>query len=236
MLKVDNIVTYYGDIRVLHGVSIEVGDKEIVSIIGSNGAGKSTLMNNIAGIVPVKSGSIQFDGEELTKMKGHHIVQKGVVQIPEGREVFANMTVLENLEMGSYTIKRSKIEMKNKLEEMYELFPRLQERRSQKAGSLSGGEQQMVAIARGLMADPKLLMCDEPSLGLAPVVVEDMFDIFVRVNKQMGIPILIVEQNAYMALNISQRCYVMENGEIRVTGDSKELAKSDVIINAYPGG
>lgn len=236
MLKVNNIVTQYGDIRVLHSVSIEIGDNEIVSIIGSNGAGKSTLMNNIAGIVPVQSGSIEFDGCELTKMKGHQIVQKGVILVPEGREIFPNMTVLENLEMGSYSIKRSKTEMKNKLEEMYSLFPRLAERKSQKAGSLSGGEQQMVAIARGLMADPKLLMCDEPSLGLAPVIVDDMFDIFVRINKEMGIPILLVEQNAYMALNISKRCYIMENGEIRITGASSELAQSQVIINAYLGG
>ena len=236
MLKVNNIVTYYGDIQVLHGVSVEIGDNEIVSIIGSNGAGKSTLMNNIAGIVPVKSGNIEFDGCDLTKLKGHQIVKKGVIQIPEGREIFPNMTVLENLEMGGYSIKRSKTEMKNKLDEMYELFPKLRERKAQKAGSLSGGEQQMVAIARGLMADPKLLMCDEPSLGLAPVVVEDMFRIFERVNKEMGIPILLVEQNAFMALSISQRCYVMENGEIRISGESSELAKSDVIINAYLGG
>lgn len=236
MLKVNNIVTHYGDIRVLHGVSIEIGDSEIVSIIGSNGAGKSTLMNNIAGTVPVQSGSIEFDGCELTKLKGHQIVRKGITLVPEGREIFPNMTVLENLEMGSYSVKRTSTEMKNKLEEMYALFPRLAERQSQKAGSLSGGEQQMVAIARGLMADPKLLMCDEPSLGLAPVIVEDMFDIFVRINKEMGIPILLVEQNAYMALNISKRCYIMENGEIRITGDSSELAQSEVIINAYLGG
>lgn len=236
MLKVNNIVTHYGDIRVLHGVSIEIGDSEIVSIIGSNGAGKSTLMNNIAGTVPVQSGSIEFDGCELTKLKGHQIVRKGITLVPEGREIFPNMTVLENLEMGSYSVKRTSTEMKNKLEEMYALFPRLAERKSQKAGSLSGGEQQMVAIARGLMADPKLLMCDEPSLGLAPVIVEDMFDIFVRINKEMGIPILLVEQNAYMALNISKRCYIMENGEIRITGDSSELAQSEVIINAYLGG
>lgn len=236
MLKVNNIVTSYGDIRVLHGVSVEVGDKEIVSIIGSNGAGKSTLMNNISGIVPTQSGSIEFDGVELTKLKGHQIVQKGVIMVPEGREVFPNMTVLENLEMGSYSIKRSTAEMKRKLDEMYSFFPRLAERKSQKAGSLSGGEQQMVAIARGLMADPKLLMCDEPSLGLAPVIVEDMFNIFVRINKEMGIPILLVEQNAYMALSISERCYILENGEIRISGKSAELAQSDVIINAYLGG
>lgn len=236
MLKVNNIVTNYGDIRVLHGVSVEVGDKEIVSIIGSNGAGKSTLMNNISGIVPTQSGSIEFDGVELTKLKGHQIVQKGVIMVPEGREVFPNMTVLENLEMGSYSIKRSTAEMKRKLDEMYSFFPRLAERKSQKAGSLSGGEQQMVAIARGLMADPKLLMCDEPSLGLAPVIVEDMFNIFVRINKEMGIPILLVEQNAYMALSISERCYILENGEIRISGKSAELAQSDVIINAYLGG
>lgn len=236
MLKVNNIVTCYGDIQVLHGVSIEVGDNEIVSIIGSNGAGKSTLMNNISGIVPVKSGSIEFDGCELTQLAGHQIVKKGVVQIPEGREIFPNMTVLENLEMGSYGIKRTKAEMKRKVEEMYSLFPRLQERKNQKAGSLSGGEQQMVAIARGLMADPKLLMCDEPSLGLAPVVVEDMFKIFQRVNQEMKIPILIVEQNAFMALSISQRCYIMENGENRISGASAELAQSDVVIRAYLGG
>lgn len=236
MLKVNNLVTCYGDIQVLHGVSIEVGDNEIVSIIGSNGAGKSTLMNNISGIVPVKSGSIEFDGCELTRLPGHQIVKKGVIQIPEGREIFPNMTVLENLEMGSYGIKRTKAEMKRKVEEMYSLFPRLQERKSQKAGSLSGGEQQMVAIARGLMADPKLLMCDEPSLGLAPVVVEDMFKIFQRVNQEMKIPILIVEQNAFMALSISQRCYIMENGENRISGASSELAQSDVVIHAYLGG
>ena len=236
MLKVKNIDTFYGNVQALNQVSIEVGEGEIVAVIGSNGAGKSTLMNSIAGLVPVKHGTIEFMGKDITKAKDYQISRSGLIQIPEGREIFPNMTVLENLEMGAYSHKLSRAQMKVKLETMYGLFPRLQERSGQKAGSLSGGEQQMLAIARGLMADPKLLMCDEPSLGLAPVIVDDMFDIFVRVNQEMKIPLLIVEQNAFMALNISQRCYVMENGSIIATGESSVLAKEDTIKKAYLGG
>ena len=236
ILKVNGIDAYYGNVQALHSVSLEVNEKEIVAVIGSNGAGKSTTMNSIMGAVPARKGTIEFMGKDITKMKTHDISRLGVIEIPEGREVFPGMTVLENLEMGSYSVRRSRTELKNKIEEMYDLFPRLKERAKQRAGSLSGGEQQMLAVARGLMADPKLLMCDEPSLGLAPVIVDDMFDIFVRVNKELGIPIIIVEQNAYMALHISQRCYVLENGYVTASGDSDVLSKDDTIIKAYLGG
>lgn len=236
MLKVNNIDTFYGNVQALNHVSMEVNEREIVAVIGSNGAGKSTLMNSIMGIVPIKRGSIEFMGQDISKMKAHEVTRLGIVEIPEGREIFPGMTVLENLEMGSYAIKRTRAGLKEKLERMYDLFPRLRERARQKAGSLSGGEQQMVAIARGLMGDPKLLMCDEPSLGLAPKIVDEMFETFQRVNKNMGIPIIIVEQNAFMALQISQRCYVLENGEAIASGPSDEISKQDTIIKAYLGG
>jgi len=236
MLKVNGIDAYYGDVCALHDISLEIGDDEIISIIGSNGAGKTTLMNCIVGWVKVRKGSVEFHEQDITNLSTHNITRTGVIQIPEGREIFSNMTVLENLEMGSYSIKRSKKEMNAKIDEMYDLFPRLRERRAQKAGSLSGGEQQMLAIARGLMGDPKLLMCDEPSLGLAPVIVDDMFDIFIRINKEKHLPILIVEQNAFMALEVSRRCYVLENGRMVITADSKELAQSDAIRKSYLGG
>lgn len=236
MLEVKGIDAYYGNVQALKDISLEVKPQEIISIIGSNGAGKTTLMNCIMGIVPVKAGEIIYKGKNIASMSTHMITRIGVVQIPEGREIFPNMTVLENLEMGSYSKRRSKAGMKEKIDEMYDLFPRLRERRSQKAGSLSGGEQQMLAIARGLMSDPELLMCDEPSLGLAPVIVDEMFDTFIRINKEKKMPIIIVEQNAYMALTISSRCYVIENGAMVISGDSKELIKSDRIIKAYLGG
>lgn len=235
MLKVTNIDTYYGNVQALHGINLEVGESEIVAVIGSNGAGKSTLMNSISGLVPARKGTIEFMGKDITRVKPHKIAGLGVVQIPEGREIFPNMTVYENLEMGSYTVRRSPRGLAEKVDEMYSLFPRLWERKNQKAGSLSGGEQQMVAIARGLMANPKLLMCDEPSLGLAPVIVDEVFTVIQRVNRELGIPIIIVEQNAYMALSISSRCYVLENGEVVETGKSSELAKSDTIKKAYLG-
>lgn len=236
MLKVKGIDAYYGNVQALKDISLEVGPQEIVSIIGSNGAGKTTLMNCIMGIVPIKKGEILYKDKDITSMKTHTITKSGIVQIPEGREIFPNMTVLDNLEMGSYSVKRSKLGMKEKISEMYDLFPKLRERKNQKAGSLSGGEQQMLAIARGLMSDPELLMCDEPSLGLAPVIVDEMFDIFVRINKEKKMPIIIVEQNAYMALSISNRCYVIENGTSIINAPSEELIISDKIIKAYLGG
>lgn len=236
MLKVDKIDVYYGKVQALFQVSLEVGENEIVSIIGANGAGKTTLMKSIMGINKPKSGVIEYNGKTISGLASHKIVREKIVYVPEGREIFPNMTVAENLEMGAYSVKMSKKQMTEHLEEQYELFPRLKERAKQKAGSMSGGEQQMLAIARGLMSDPELLMLDEPSLGLAPVIVDDMFDIIVRVNKVRKIPIVIVEQNAFMAMSISNRTYVLEVGNLVTSGDSKVLMDSDDIKKAYLGG
>lgn len=236
MLKINGIDAFYGKVQALHNISMEIGDEEIISIIGSNGAGKTTLMNCIMGVVRAKNGTVEYRGENITDLKTHVIMRKGIVYIPEGREVFPNMTVLNNMEMGAYSKKFSRKELNEHLDSMYELFPRLKERANQKAGSLSGGEQQMLALARGLMSDPQLLMCDEPSLGLAPVIVDDMFNVLVKVNKMMHIPIIIVEQNAYMALSVSNRCYVLENGLVTASGDSNTLLDSDDIKKAYLGG
>ncbi len=236
MLKVNGIDVYYGKVQALFDVSIEVGDKEIVSIIGANGAGKTTLMKSIMGINKPKNGTIEYNGQVISSLPPHKVVSKKIVYVPEGREIFPNMTVQENLEMGAYSIKMSKAEMERHLEEQYAIFPRLKERAKQKAGSMSGGEQQMLAIARGLMSDPELLMLDEPSLGLAPVIVDDMFDVIVRVNKVRNIPIAIVEQNAFMAMSISDRTYVLEVGNLVAGGESKVLMDSDEIKKAYLGG
>ena len=236
MLKVDKIDVYYGKVQALFQVSLEVGENEIVSIIGANGAGKTTLMKSIMGINKPKNGVIEYNGKIISGLPSHKVVRNKIVYVPEGREIFPNMTVAENLEMGAYSIKMSKKQMEEHLEEQYELFPRLKERAKQKAGSMSGGEQQMLAIARGLMSDPELLMLDEPSLGLAPVIVDDMFDIIVKVNKVRKIPIVIVEQNAFMAMSISNRTYVLEVGNLVASGDSKKLMDSDDIKKAYLGG
>lgn len=236
MLSIKNVDTYYGEVQALHNVSLEIQKDEIIAIIGSNGAGKTTLMKSIMGLVKPRHGTIEFCGERLDGLSGWDVVKKGVIYIPEGREVFPDMTVLENLEMGAYSKKYSVKELRKKLEHAYELFPRLKERQKQKAGSLSGGEQQMLAIARGLMSDPKLLMCDEPSLGLAPVIVDEMFDTIVRVNQEWKIPVIVVEQNAYMALTISKHAFVLENGRIVQSGESGELISSPEIKKAYLGG
>lgn len=236
MLSIKHIDTYYGEVQALSDVSVEIGDTDIVAVIGSNGAGKSTLMKSIMGLVHPRQGTIEFGEEKISSMSTWEVVKRGVIYIPEGREVFPTMTVLENLEMGAYSKKYSGKELKDKLEQAYNLFPRLKERQKQKAGSLSGGEQQMLAIARGLMGDPKLLMCDEPSLGLAPVIVDEMFDTIVRVNKEMKIPVIVVEQNAYMALTISKMAFVLENGKVVQRGSSQELLNSPDIKKAYLGG
>ena len=236
MLSVNHINTFYGEVQALFDVSLEIADQEIVAVIGSNGAGKSTLMKSIMGLVPTRSGEISFNNEKISGLSSWDVVKKGVIYIPEGREVFPNMTVLENLEMGAYSRKYSRQEMNEHLDRAYELFPRLKERKQQKAGLMSGGEQQMLAIARGLMSDPKLLMCDEPSLGLAPVIVDEMFDTICKVNRETHIPIVIVEQNAFMALTISNRAYVFENGHMVQSGDSKALLSSPDIKKAYLGG
>jgi len=235
-LVLENIDVYYGEVQALFNVSIEVDSEEIVSIIGSNGAGKTTTMRSICGLHSPHNGKILFDGEDITRQRPHQIVKKGIIYVPEGRMVFPDISVQDNLEMGAYSKKFSRKTLVEHLEEQYDLFPRLKERRNQLAGSLSGGEQQMLAIARGLMSDPKLIMFDEPSLGLAPVVVDDMFDIILRINKERKVTVLLVEQNAFMALTISNRTYVLENGAITASGKSADLMESDQIRKAYLGG
>ncbi len=235
MLQVDNIVTYYGNACALHGVSFRIEENEIVSIIGANGAGKSTLMKSIMGVVRPRSGAITYQGENITNLPTHKIVGKGIVYVPEGRDVFATVSVQDNLEMGAYSRKFSQKELNGLYEEMYTMFPRLKERRKQMAGTLSGGEQQMLAIARGLMSKPEIIMFDEPSLGLAPIIVDEVFDRIKYINQELGISVVLVEQNAYMALTASNRCYVMENGKITKEGKSSDLISDDSIKEAYLG-
>jgi branched-chain amino acid transport system ATP-binding protein len=236
MLKVKNIDVYYAKVQALFNVSFEIGKNEIVSIIGANGAGKTTLMKSIMGLNKPRSGSIELNGEPIGGLPPHRIVSKSIVYVPEGREVFSAMTVQENLEMGAYSVSLTKKQLHEKMEEIFSIFPRLKERRKQLAGSLSGGEQQMLAIGRGLISDPKLLMLDEPSLGLAPVVVDDMFDVVVKISRSQKIPVVLVEQNAFMAMSISDRTYVLEVGNIVRNGDSKILMDSPEIKKAYLGG
>ena len=233
ILKVEDINVYYGSIHAIKGVSFEVNEGEIVTLIGANGAGKSTTLNTISGLLHSKTGSISFMGENLGKFPCHKIVSKGLALVPEGRRVFLQMTVQENLEMGAYT--QGGKSMDADLERVYEQFPRLKERFKQVAGTLSGGEQQMLAMGRALMSHPKLLMLDEPSMGLAPILVEQIFDIIRQLHKE-GTTILLVEQNAQMALSVADRAYVMETGKITLSGTGAELAASDEVKKAYLGG
>jgi len=235
MLEVKNIDVFYGKVQALYDVCFEVGKNEIVSIIGSNGAGKSTLMKSIMGVNKPVTGSISFDGEQINGVKTNRIVEKRLVYIPEGREVFPKMSVRDNLIMGAYSRKYSASQLNHKLEEMFEIYPRLKERQGQLAGSMSGGEQQMLAIARGLMSEPKMIMFDEPSLGLSPLIVDEMFDTIINIKKNMNIPVVIVEQNAYMAMSISDRTYILEVGHMKGNGNSKELMDSPDIKKAYLG-
>ena len=234
MLKVDNINVYYGNIHAVKNVSFEVNEGEIVTLIGANGAGKTTTLHTITGLVPAKSGSITYDGHDLLKTHANKIVTLGMAHVPEGRHVFTRMSVQENLEMGAFSLK-DQSSLGKDLEMVFDYFPRLKERRRQLAGTLSGGEQQMLAVGRALMSRPKLLMMDEPSLGLAPIIVDEVFDIISRVNEKANIPVLLVEQNAYMALSISHRSYVLENGVIVDEGESKKLLASESIRTAYLG-
>lgn len=236
MLKVENIDVYYGKVQALFDVCFEVGENEIVSIIGSNGAGKSTLMRTIMGVNKPTKGAIYFNGEQINGLKTNTIVEKKLVYIPEGREVFPKMTVRDNLIMGAYSRKYSSSKINQKLEEMFEIYPRLKERQYQMAGSMSGGEQQMLAIARGLMSEPKLVMFDEPSLGLSPLIVDEMFETIVKIKKDMNIPVVIVEQNAFMAMSISDRTYILEVGNVKGEGYSKDLMNSSEVKKAYLGG
>ena len=234
MLEVNNLEVYYGVICALKGISFEVNEGEIVSLIGANGAGKTTMMQSVVGMIPKRSGSVVFDGHDITRMPSHKIVQLGMTQVPEGRRIFQELSVYENLLMGAYTIKNQQ-QFKADLESIYERFPRLAERRNQIAGTLSGGEQQMLAMSRALMIRPKLLMLDEPSMGLAPILVDQVFSIIKELNDS-GTTILLVEQNANKALEISDRAYVLETGSIMLSGTGAELAQSDEVRKAYLGG
>ncbi len=234
VLKVENINVYYGSIHAIKGISFEVYAGEIVTLIGANGAGKSTTLNTISGLLHPSTGNVKFFDEVLAKVPPHKIVEKGLAQVPEGRRVFAQMTVQENLEMGAFT-QNKQSEIDEDLARVYELFPRLKERMRQMAGTLSGGEQQMLAMGRALMSRPKLLMLDEPSMGLAPILVEQIFDIIADLHKR-GATILLVEQNAQMALSIASRGYVMETGKIVTTGTGEELLASEAVRKAYLGG
>lgn len=233
MLKVNNIDVYYGAIHALKNVSITVNQGEIVTLIGCNGAGKSTLLKTLSGLLQPQNGGIVFLGKKVTGVSAQSIVSEGLIHCPEGRRVFANMSVEENLELGAY-IRKDK-EIKADIGKVYERFPRLYERRNQQSGTLSGGEQQMLAIGRALMARPKLLLLDEPSMGLAPLLVQEIFAIIEEINR-LGTTVLLVEQNANQALKIAHRAYVLETGKIALTGDAKQLAGSEEVKKSYLGG
>lgn len=233
MLNVKDLKVNYGSVQALKGISLDVKQGEIVTIIGSNGAGKSSLLKTISGLILPKEGSITFEGREITKLSPDKIVSFGISHVPEGRKIFTDMTVMENLTIGAYQRKNKK-EIKKDIEELYFLFPILDERKHQVAGTLSGGEQQMLAIGRALISKPKLIILDEPSLGLAPIIVEKVFD-FIEKIRQTGITILLVEQNANLALKASERAYVMETGEMKFSGNSKDLLKDEKIVEAYLG-
>lgn len=231
MLKVNDINVYYGQIHAIRDISFEVNDGEIVSLIGANGAGKSTTLHTISGLLRSKTGSIEFLNENISNTEAYKLVKKGLAHVPEGRRIFLQMSVLENLQMGAYT---SKSDINADIQDVFKRFPRLEERKNQIAGTLSGGEQQMLAMGRALMSHPRLLILDEPSMGLSPILVQQIFDIVKELNKA-GTTILLVEQNAEMALKISDRAYVFESGRIVLSGTGKELAESDSIKKAYLG-
>ena len=233
MLVVDDIHVYYGNIAAVKGISLEVFPGEIVSLIGGNGAGKSTTMRTVSGLLRPKRGTVTFEGEKISDLKGNEVARKGIAQSPEGRRIFPRMTVMENLELGAF-MRRDKGEIAADIDRVFELFPRLKERVLQKAGTLSGGEQQMLAMGRALMSQPRLLLLDEPSMGLAPVLVEVVFETITRVNQQ-GTTVLLVEQNALVALNIADHGYVLETGKITLSGPAKALATNDEVRKAYLG-
>ena len=234
MLEVKNLEVYYGVICALKGISFEVNEGEIVSLIGANGAGKTTTMQSVVGLIPKKAGTVTFDGQDITKTPCHKIAHMGMTQVPEGRRIFQELSVYENLLMGAYG-EKNKQRFKNDLEAIFTRFPRLAERRNQIAGTLSGGEQQMLAMGRAIMCHPKLLMLDEPSMGLSPLLVDQVFEIIKDINKD-GTTVLLVEQNAGKSLAISDRAYVMENGSIVLSGTGAELAASEQVRKAYLGG
>lgn len=234
MLQVKDLHVMYGGIRALDGISLNVHEGQIVALLGANGAGKSSTLRAIAGIVKARQGSILFKGEKLVGLKPHQVVRRGIAMVPEGRRVFTNLTVAENLRLGAY-IRKSEAEIQDNLDEIFDLFPRLAERRTQSAGTLSGGEQQMLALGRAQMSDPALLMIDEPSLGLAPVLAEDVFKELKRLHDQSGQTILLIEQNARAALSIADYAYILETGSIVLEGPARELAQMDEVRQSYLG-
>ncbi|MGM0508468.1 MAG: ABC transporter ATP-binding protein [Fusobacteriota bacterium] len=234
MLKVEDLHVYYGNIHALKGVDLEINEGEIVSLIGANGAGKTTTLQAISKLLDIKVGNIEFLGDNIVDLKATDIVKKGLIQVPEGRRVFSTMSVMENLEMGAY-LRTDKQEIKKDLENVFNIFPRLYERKNQLSGTLSGGEQQMLAMGRALMSSPKLLLLDEPSMGLAPLLIRDIFDIIKKINKEKGITILLVEQNAHMALKIADRAYVIETGKVVMNGTAKEIREDESVREAYLG-
>ncbi len=234
LLELEDLHVYYGNIHALKGVSLAVEVGEIVALLGANGAGKSTTLKTVSGLLRPRSGSVRFEDEDLTQIPPHRIVERGVVQVPEGRRIFGQLTVLENLEMGAFTRTDTR-GIREDLERVFALFPRLRERSGQVAGTLSGGEQQMLAIGRALMARPRVLLMDEPSMGLAPVLVEQIFDAIQEINRQ-GTTILLVEQNAYMALQVAHRGYVLQTGQVVLQGSAAELRENPEVKRAYLGG
>ena len=233
MLKVRDLVVAYGGIEALKGISIDVPDGQIITLIGANGAGKSTLLRTIMGLEKAKSGTITYNDEELNSLNSQHIVERGITLVPEGRRIFPNLTVLENLKVGAY-LRKDKAGIAEDIKRIYELFPRLEERNWQMAGTLSGGEQQKLAVGRAMMCRPKLIMMDEPSLGLAPLVIKEIFRIIQRIN-EAGTTVLLVEQNANMALKVAHKAYVLETGRIRMEGTGRELLENEEIKEAYLG-
>jgi len=234
MLKVEDINVYYGAIHAIKGISLEVEKGEIVTLIGANGAGKSTILRTISGLLKPKTGKIDFEGQNIAGIAAQHIVKSGISQVPEGRRIFANMTVMENLDLGAY-VRSDKAGIQEDLKMVFSRFPRLEERKTQEAGTLSGGEQQMLAMGRALMSRPRLLLLDEPSMGLAPLLIKEIFSIIQDINKT-GTTVLLVEQNANMALSIANRAYVLETGRITLAGPAKDLAASEAVRKAYLGG
>ena len=233
MLEVKNLEVYYGVIQAIKGISFHVEEGEVIALIGANGAGKTTTLQTITGMLNAKAGSIQFEGTELTKIPGHKIVSMGMAHVPEGRRVFAELSVYENLKMGAYT-RKDKKEIEESLANVYKRFPRLEERKNQMAGTLSGGEQQMLAMGRALMSKPKIILMDEPSMGLSPIFVNEIFDI-IRAVSESGTTVLLVEQNAKKALSISDRAYVLETGTITMSGKAKDLLEDEAVKKAYLG-
>ena len=233
MLEIKDLEVYYGMIQAIKGVSFEVNQGEVIALIGANGAGKTTILHTITGLLSPKKGSVLFEGTDITKVPAHKIVSMGMAHVPEGRRVFSELSVLENLKMGAYT-RKNKAEVEEALQEVYKRFPRLEERKNQMAGTLSGGEQQMLAMGRALMSKPKIILMDEPSMGLSPILVNEIFDIIQAVSKS-GTTVLLVEQNAKKALSIADRAYVLETGNITLEGNAKDLLENDSVKKAYLG-